>query len=252
MHRFFVDKKNILEDQKSIVIHDMEDVKHINKVLRLIEGEKLEICDGNNKEYITEIIAIEKSKIYLEILETREGKTEPNIEVTLFQAIPKSTKMDIIIQKCTEVGIKSIIPIFTERTVVQLKDKKSQEKKVERWQKIANEAAKQCKRGMIPQIGLPITFHDMLQAVTQYDLSVIPYEKEACRGLKKLFAGRKNIKKVAIMIGPEGGFEESEIAQAKEADMIPITLGPRILRTETAGLVTLSIFMYEIGDLGGI
>ncbi|QEK12367.1 16S rRNA (uracil(1498)-N(3))-methyltransferase [Crassaminicella thermophila] len=252
MNRFFVDEKNISEEEAQIIINDIEDVKHIKKVLRLTEGDCIEVCDGNKNEYIGKISSLLKSEIRLNILEKKVAKTEPKVDITLFQGIPKSSKMDIIIQKCTELGIHKIVPIITERTIVQIKDKKAEAKKIERWQKVAEAAAKQCKRGIIPNIGNPIPFKEMLKLLSEYDLSIIPYEQEKNTGLKRLIKKNKDYKKIAIIIGPEGGFEKSEIIGAQEKGTLPITLGPRILRTETAGFVALSILMYEIGDLGGI
>lgn len=252
MHRFFVDKRNVLEDEGIILIDNQDDVKHITKVLRLAEKESVEVCDGDHHDYIGEITSATKSEVKLRIMEKYRSKTEANIFITLYQGIPKSTKMDMIVQKCTELGINQIVPIMTQRTIVQLKDKKSEEKKVERWQKIADEAAKQCKRGILPTISAPITFQQILKNMAQYDLVVIPYEKEEAMGFKSIAGRNDDFKKVAIIIGPEGGFEEDEVRAAKDAGAVPITLGPRILRTETAGFVALSILMYELGDLGGI
>ncbi|WP_053957573.1 16S rRNA (uracil(1498)-N(3))-methyltransferase [Inediibacterium massiliense] len=250
MHRFFIDENNILENEK-MILNDTEDVKHILKVLRLNEKDQIEVCDGKNNDYIGEIISLSPKEIELKIIEKRQSLTEANIEVTLFQGIPKGSKMELIIQKCTELGIFSIVPVLTNRTVVQLKDQKSEEKKVERWQKISNEAAKQCKRGMIPKIQNPILFEEVLKKLYEYDLCIVPYEKEEEMGLKEVFKKNKDVKKIAIFIGPEGGFEEEEIHKLKEESCISISLGKRILRTETAGFVTLSICMYELGDLGG-
>ncbi|AOT68530.1 16S rRNA (uracil(1498)-N(3))-methyltransferase [Geosporobacter ferrireducens] len=252
MNRFFVDRKNIIGDQKLIVLDDPEDVKHIIKVLRLAEEDILEVCDGEKGIYIGEILSLSKTKIELKILEKFLSDTEPPIEVTLFQGMPKGTKMEIIIQKCTELGIHSIIPLNTARTVVQLKDKKDEVKKIERWQKIAEEAAKQSKRGVIPQIGLPINFSQLRDVLPLFDLVIIPYEKETVLGLKTLLKEQMSPKKIAVIIGPEGGFEETEIEIAKELGSMSISLGKRILRTETAGFVVLSTLMYELGDLGGI
>ncbi|WP_129596757.1 16S rRNA (uracil(1498)-N(3))-methyltransferase [Anaerophilus nitritogenes] len=250
MHRFFADENNILENEK-IILDDSEDVKHILKVLRLNEGDQIEVCDGKNHDYIGKIISLSKKKIELKIIEKKTSLTESNIEVTLFQGIPKGSKMELIIQKCTELGIFSVVPVITNRTIVQLKDQKSEEKKVERWQKISNEAAKQCKRGVIPKIENPIFFEELLKQLYEYDLCIVPYEKEKQVGLKEVFKKYKDVKKIAIFIGPEGGFEEEEIYKLKEESAISISLGKRILRTETAGFVTLGICMYELGDLGG-
>lgn len=252
MNRFFVDRKNIIEDLKRIILDDSEDVKHITKVLRLAEEDILEICDGEKGIYTTKILSLSKTRIELKVLEKFFSDAEPPIEVTLFQGIPKGTKMETIIQKCTELGIHSIIPLNTARTVVQLKGKKEEVKKIERWQKIAEEAAKQSKRGIIPQIGLPINFSQLQAVLPLFDLVIISYEKETELGLRRLLREKSGKKKIAIIIGPEGGFEETEIQLAKELGSMSVSLGKRILRTETAGFVVLSTLMYELGDLGGI
>ncbi|QZY56543.1 16S rRNA (uracil(1498)-N(3))-methyltransferase [Crassaminicella profunda] len=251
MHRFFVDEKNISEENKKIFMDDSEDVKHIGKVLRLSKDDCIEVCNGNNYDYIGKIVAISKAQIELEILEKKISGTESNIQVTLFQGIPKSSKMDMIIQKCTELGIVKIVPVITERTIVQIKDKKAETKKIQRWQKVADSAAKQCKRGVIPKVTEPVSFEEMIHNLSTYDLKIIPYEQERKEGLKNILSTNKEYKKVAIIIGPEGGFEQDEVIKAQNAGVKSITLGPRILRTETAGFVALSILMYEIGDLGG-
>lgn len=252
MNRFFVDVENIIEEENYIRMDDQEDRKHILKVLRLNIGDCVEISDGCGHVYIAEIQSISESAIDLKLLEKRKSEAEPDVKITLFQSIPKSDKMEIIIQKTVELGITEIVPVISQRTVVRLHSKNEQ-KKLERWRKIASEAAKQCKRGIIPNVHPPISFEQMLERICQYDFVAIPYEKEKELGLKDLL---KNCgpawKKIGIVIGPEGGFTEEEISIAKRAGAVSVTLGPRILRTETAGFVALSIFMYEIGDLGGI
>ncbi len=252
MNRFFVDVENIIEQENYIRMDDQEDRKHILKVLRLNIGDCVEISDGCGYVYIAEIQSISESAIDLKLLEKRKSEAEPDVKITLFQSIPKSDKMEIIIQKTVELGITEIVPVISQRTVVRLHSKNEQ-KKLERWRKIASEAAKQCKRGIIPNVHPPISFEQMLEQICQYDFVVIPYEKEKELGLKDLLKNRGPAwKKIGIVIGPEGGFAEEEISTAKRAGAVSVTLGPRILRTETAGFVALSIFMYEIGDLGGI
>ncbi len=251
MNRFFVDKDNILEDQGYIIIDDKEDVKHIGRVLRLKEEDEVEVCDKANVEYICKIASMEKNQVEVKILEKRCSASEPPIDVVLFQGIPKSSKMELIIQKCTEIGINKIVPIITDRTIVQLKDKKSEDKKLDRWQKIADEAAKQCRRGIIPKILKPMTYDEMINKVEDYDVVIIPYEEEKNNGIKSVLKTVENAKSVAIVIGPEGGFEKDEIQKAIESKITPVSLGPRILRTETAGFTALTIVMYELGDLGG-
>lgn len=252
MNRFFVSPSNINIEGNEIIING-EDVKHISKVLRLTKGDLVEICDGKAYEFIAEINSVTKDEVILRIKDQQPLKSEPPIEVILYQSIPKSTKMDLIIQKTTEMGIKEVIPIITDRTIVQFKDDKDKEKKTDRWQKIAIEAAKQSKRGEIPKIHYPITFKEALEHCQINNLNIIAYEKENNTGIKEsiMTAKDNNSKKIGIWIGPEGGFTEKEIHAAKEQGVQAITLGPRILRTETAGFTVLSIVMYELGDLGG-
>ncbi|MGH4139321.1 16S rRNA (uracil(1498)-N(3))-methyltransferase [Clostridium sp.] len=249
MHKFFVPKKNIDGDNAII---DGEDVKHIYKVLRLKIGDVVSINNCEGIEYIGKIILIDKSEVKINLLEENPINNESPVEVYLFQGMPKSTKMDLIVQKNTELGVKAITPIITERVVVKTELKEF--KKVDRWNRIALEACKQCKRSLIPEINVPIEFQDLLDSLKSMDLVVVPYENEEGFGIKKLMKTieKESISKVAIIIGPEGGFEEHEIHKLKEIGASIVTLGPRILRTETAGFTCLSLIMYELGDLGGI
>lgn len=248
MHRFFV--YNINESENNITISDSEDVKHIFKVLRLNPGEKIEICDGQNSEYLCEIQSTSKKEITASIINKIPSKRESDINVDLYQGLPKSAKMDSIIQKCTELGIKSITPLITNRCVSQIKDEKSERKKIERWEKIALSAAKQSKRGIIPSVNNALKFKEALNKFKEYDLVIVAYENEQTRGLKEVLRN-SNYKNCAIIIGPEGGLEIEEVSSIEEIGGLSISLGPRILRTETAGFTALSIIMYEIGDIGG-
>lgn len=252
MNRFFVNSSQINEEAKKIHIVD-EDVKHISKVLRLNVGDLIEICDGDSFEYIGEIQEINKDQVIATYIDKKEVRSEAPIKVTLYQGVPKSTKMDLIIQKTTEMGIVEIIPVFTHRTVVQLDNKKDKEKKTDRWQKIAAEAAKQSKRGIIPLVHLPLTFKEALSHCETNCLNIMAYEREHQQGLKKLLQGMDStINSIGIWIGPEGGFTEEEVEAAINQQVNSVTLGPRILRTETAGFALLSMVMYELGDLGGL
>ncbi len=248
MHKFFVPKNSI--DGNNAII-DSEDVKHIYRVLRLQVGDKVSINNCEGKEYLGEITFIDKKVVNVNLLEESSINNESPIEVYLFQGMPKSTKMDLIVQKNTELGVKAITPIITERVVVKTDLKEF--KKVDRWNRIALEASKQSKRSLVPQINEPIEFENLLEKLKSMDLVVVPYENEEGYGIKKLVENIDNIhiNKVAIIIGPEGGFEEIEILKLKEIGSKIITLGPRILRTETAGFTCLSLIMYELGDLGG-
>ncbi len=249
MHKFFVPFENIKGDTAYI---EGDDVKHIYKVLRLEEGTNVCInnCEGN--EYLGEITEINKKEVLVKIVEKLDTNNESPLDIYLYQGLPKSQKMDLIVQKATELGVKEITPVITERVVV--KNEIGEYKKMDRWSRIALEASKQSKRTRIPKVGNPIEFSKMLELVKKVDLVVVPYENEEHQGLKKVISklDKAVIKSAAVIIGPEGGFEESEIETLKGIGAEIITLGPRILRTETAGFVASSLLMYELGDLGGM
>jgi 16S rRNA (uracil1498-N3)-methyltransferase len=246
MHRFFVNKENI---KKDIILVTGDDVKHIKNVLRLKSGDTIELCDGESNDYIVSITEISKNYVKCNIVEKYKSKSEPPIEVLLYQGLPKSAKMDLIVQKVVELGVTEIVPVITERTVVKINEDSKEKKKLERWQKISLEAAKQSKRGMIPRIHNIISFDEMIEILKTENNILVPYENETKLSIKEALKEYKN-GKVNIVIGPEGGFEESEIIKLKDINANIITLGPRILRTETAGFTTVGIVMYELGDLG--
>jgi len=242
MPRFFVSEENIIDEK---IFISGEDVKHIRNVLRLERGDSLTLCDGKRRDYTVKIEGFESDKILTSIVKTEDNKSEPPVEVILFQGIPKSDKMDLIIQKSVELGVGRIYPVITERTIVKLGSQKDVENKLKRWQRISLEAAKQCGRGIIPEVKNPVYFKEALNLAGSTQLSLIPYEKETAKSLKQyLRAG--NINSVSIIIGPEGGFSEKEIELAAIEGLNVVTLGPRILRTETAGIAVLSILMYEL------
>lgn len=245
MHRFFVDIENIRKDSIDII---GEDVTHISKVLRLRIGEHIILCDGQGMDYYVSIEDMDKHSVKTRILNKEPSKTEPNINVVLYQGIPKSTKMDVIIQKCTELGVSTIVPVINARSVVKLSDEKDEKKKVERWQRIALEAAKQSHRGKIPKVEMPLVYEEALRKAAEMDLSLIPYELEKNNKLKDMIRG-KIIHDIGVFIGPEGGYEDAEIVAAIESGIVPVTLGPRILRTETAGSAVLSCIMYELDEM---
>ena len=249
MRRFFVDTRQIDSIQNGIIIEN-EDVKHISKVLRLREKDKVEICDGENTEYICEIQSIAKNSIMLSIIDKKQSIKEPPIKTVLYQGFPKGDKMGLIIQKTVELGITEIIPVEMKRTIVQFGNKDKQ-KKIERWQKIATEAAKQSKRGIVPIVHFPVNFDGALKHSKKNQLNIMPYENENKKRFRTVIESlsKDNIDSVGIWIGPEGGLDEEEVAKAINNKIHLITLGPRILRTETAGFTTLSLIMYELGDL---
>lgn len=248
MHKFFVDKENVCEDGIRIT---GDDVKHIGKVLRLKVGDIINISNGEGQDYISSIESIDKKEVICSIQKKVINKTESPLNITLFQGLPKAQKMDLIAQKGVEVGINNIKPIITKRVVVKT-EKKDLSNKIERWNKIALEASKQSGRGKLLEVENPIDFNEAVNSLDEFDLIIVPYENKEEIGLKKVLSSINNkCKNIAIFIGPEGGFEEEEIEclESKKANIV--TLGPRILRTETAGLVTSTILLYELGDMGG-
>lgn len=255
MDRFFVDKKQIKECQNLLSISG-DDVKHISKVLRYQEGDKLEVCDCDNNEYICEICRIDKSEVECKIVEKVEIKRESNVKVRLYQGLPKSSKMEIILQKLTESGVYEIVLVNTKRSVVNIDDKKA-DKKLERWERIIYEAAKQSKRGVIPKLRGVLSFKEALEDMKNNDINISPYECEKSQGIKSVLReeGKKAIEGkdesfVGIFIGPEGGFSEEENDMIKDMGAYSVSLGPRIFRTETASIVSTAITLYELGDIG--
>lgn len=225
-----------------------DDAHHIINVLRFKIGEELIISDGEN-QYITSIIGIEDSSVILKIIESYDKAVESPIDITLFQGLPKSDKMDLIVQKCTEIGVKRIVPIETEFSLIKIKEK-SIDKKINRWEKISQEASKQSGRSIVPDVLMPVDFKMALNSINEFDLCLIPYEKENSIKLKDVLKKHSDAKNICVFIGPEGGFSDNEIEIAVKFGVVPVTLGPRILRTETAGIVASSIILYELGDLG--
>jgi 16S rRNA (uracil1498-N3)-methyltransferase len=248
MPRFFVPHECI---QGHSAIIKGQEALHIYKVLRLKQGEQIWIFDGTGIDYRCEIQNIQRENVVVRILDRFNSCAEPPINMTLFQSLPKSDKMDLIIQKSTELGVTGIVPIITERTVVNIQEERIQSR-LKRWRRIALEACKQCNRSVIPHIHDILPFKESLKLIKSFQLSLIPWEEENERGLKEVLKPLENgIKDICFLIGPEGGFTQEEINAARRRGGISVSLGPRILRTETAGMVLLSILMYELGDLGG-
>lgn len=247
MHRFFVSDENIQDNEIRIV---GTDVNHIKNVLRLSIDDNIETI-GSKYNYICSIEIINKDEVVLRVIEVKKKMNESPIRINLYQGLPKSAKMETIIQKCTEVGVFSFHPVSTNRSVVKINDLKKEEKKISRWQSIAEEAAKQSKRDIIPKVENILSFNEMLKLLAD-KLVVVPYEGEKDTFIKDLgkFINKDN--EINIVIGPEGGFEDYEIEKLSSIGSHIISLGPRILRTETAGIVTASILLYEYGDLGVI
>lgn len=243
MHHFFVTPEQVQENHIYI---SGSDVNHMKNVLRMKIGEELQVSDGNNKKYLCEIVSITANEVCVTILEEQSADTELPSKIYLFQGLPKSDKMELIIQKAVELGAYEIIPVATKRAVVKLDDKKAS-KKIERWNSISEGAAKQSGRSVIPEVKQVMSFKEALAYAKQLDVILIPYElAEGMKETKEIISGIEGGQSVGIFIGPEGGFEVAEVELAIESGARAITLGKRILRTETAGLTTLSILMYHL------
>lgn len=247
MNQFFVEESQI---QGSEIIIEGTDVNHIKNVLRMKTGEEVMISNGTDKHYICSIMTISEQQVVAKIVDIDTNSTELPVKLYLFQGLPKADKMELIIQKSVELGVHEIIPVAMKRCVVKL-DAKKEKSKLARWQGIAESAAKQSKRMVIPNISRVMNFKEAVAYAKSLDYNIIPYEfANGMERSKQVVKSLGQYKSVGIFIGPEGGFEEAEIAYAKESNMQIISLGKRILRTETAGLTALSIIMFELEQDG--
>lgn len=245
MARFYVPQPWIENGMLKI---EGDEVKHIRKVLRLKTGDGIVVFDGLGKEFEGTIIEERLSSIVIRIQNIFSSERDSPLEVTLAQSLLKGEKMDYLIQKATELGVKEIIPFFSSRSVPFL-EKSRRLKRHHRWEKIAVEASKQCGRGVVPKIESLQVYSDMLQMASTEDLRLILWERDGVK-LKEVLEKSKEKRKIFFIIGPEGGFNQLEVDEAKKAGFTPVTLGRRILRAETASLCFLSILQYERGDIG--
>jgi len=247
MYKFFV-KEEQIEDNKINIIG--EDVNHIKNVLRLEVEENICICNKDTYiSYMCKILEFNNISVICEILEEILDTTEANTYIHIFQGLPKSDKFEFIIEKCTEIGIKEITPVSMKRSIVKLEEK-DKTKKLDRWKKIAEVAAKQSKRDSILKVNNVINFQNIFENAQDYDILLVAYEEEKEITLKNVlskFKDKQNLK-VAVIIGPEGGIDANEINLLKENSFVSVTLGKRILRTETAPLVISSNILYELED----
>ncbi len=243
MHRFFVNEDGV---QGSMARLEAGDAQHAARVLRLAPGDEVELLDGVCR-YAARLTEVSKEGVIAEILSALPDH-EPNVRVTLYQGLPKAEKMEFILQKCTELGVYAVVPVQMERCVVQLSGKDG-EKKRERWQRIAREAAKQCGRARVPEVSAPQPLAGMSQALSEdYDLVLVPWE-EAREGGIRAAIRETNAQRIAIVIGPEGGMTKEEVAWLHDRGARPVTLGPRILRTETAGMAALTMALCLSGQM---
>lgn len=236
--RFFTDN---LTDGGTVAVITGDDVKHIRKVLRLEPGDSVDICDGHGTEYSGVIRSVEADAVTVSLGAPSASPAEPEHAVTLFQGYPKAGKLETVIQKCTEIGVSSVVPVVMKRSVAIPSGDGTQ--KLVRLQRVAEEAAKQSRRGLIPAVGTPVRLTAI--DLDAFDLIIVAYELERDVTLKQVLRSRPDAKRIALFVGPEGGFEPDEVELLKAHGAVAVTLGKRILRTETAGPVMLAQVLYE-------
>ena len=243
MYQFFVDDAQVHEHE---IVIEGSDVNHIRNVLRMKIDERIRISNMSGKAYFCHITLITEDMVVAEIDSEDDNGTELGNRITLFQGLPKGDKMELIIQKAVELGVYKIVPVSMKNCVVKLDEKKAA-KKVERWQAIAESAAKQSKRTIIPLIDKPVSYKLALEKAGKLDVTLVPYENERGMDATRQIMGQiKKGQSIGIVIGPEGGFTPEEIKLADDNDMHRISLGRRILRTETAGLATLAMLVFNL------
>ncbi len=252
MHRFFVEGSARPGDE---IAFGAAAARQMARVLRLVPGDRVAAVDPEGWELLVELTRLDLRGAAGRVLARERRETEPPVRVVLAQGIPKGDKMDFVVQKCTEVGVSAILPTVTRRTVVDLRGK--EEERRERWQRIAREAAEQCGRVRVPEVLPAMRLEAAVAELAGADLFLIPWEEERSRGLRAVLrearaqgSGGGRPGTVAVLIGPEGGFAADEVELAMSRGAQPVSLGPRLLRTETAGLVVLTAILYEWGDLG--
>jgi 16S rRNA (uracil1498-N3)-methyltransferase len=244
LHRFFVSPEDIHGETIAL---KSKDIKHIRSVLRLGKGDRIVVSDSLGWDFLVELSDVASRRVVGQILKKKfVSKALP--QVAIFQALPKGPKMDLIIQKATELGVSEIEPVVMERSVTKV-DRSKAEKRIQRWRLIGEEAAKQCGRSYLPVISDILTWQEALKKLAGYDLVIVPWEGEQKVSLKDILSG-STAKKIAVMIGPEGGFSRGEINNLLSLGAKVVTLGPQILRAETAAIATLSVVLYHFGRLG--
>ncbi len=241
MPKFFFDPANI---KNGTVLLEGENARHLLKVLRVREGDGLVLCDGNAFDYDATVKSVEKDCLTVYLIKKYENSAEPAVKITLFQGLPKGDKLSYIAEKAVEAGVCEIAPVLMKRSVAR-SDKKEFAKKLERYQKIAEAAAKQSNRGVIPVFSGLHTIQDVQNRAEEFDLLLLPYECEQEHSLKKILKTAPEAKRIAVIIGPEGGFDEEEVQALRESGFCSVSLGTRILRTETAGIAAVFQMLYE-------
>lgn len=246
MHRFFVAPESIREDR---VVLRGPTVHQIRDVLRMHPGEEIMLLDNSGATYRAELVMVERDIVRGRVIERSQLHSEPATKITLYQGLLKGQKFDWVLQKGTELGITAFVPVFCHRSVVGSAQDIGHTR-TERWERIIAEAAEQAGRAVLPRLSPALLFADACRSAAEGRLSVIPWENEHSTGLRQALADHPNLPSINLLIGPEGGFAEEEIELARAAGIIPVSLGPRILRAETAGLVAGAAILYQAGDLG--
>ncbi len=251
MPRFFIEK--IVDPLQDRLTLGGDDFHHIRDVLRFKPGDELVVCDGARTDLRCRIVIFAADSVELAITGRQANQTEPPYQAVLYQGLAKGDKMDTIIQKAVELGAARIVPVLCERSVVRL-DERDVPKKLQRWNKIAAEAAKQCGRGMLPEVSAPLSFKAAVAEAAKADIRMIPWENERQCGLREWLESKNIVKPdapnplISLLIGPEGGFSADEATLAISEGIQPVTLGRRILRTETAGTAVLAMLIYRFND----
>lgn len=248
MYHFYTEKSNIFEDH---IVLEGADVNHIRNVLRMRDGEELIICDGEGTDHYCRIRGNDGKKLIADIMKSCGSEAELSAKIVLFQGLPKKDKMELIIQKAVELGASTIVPVMTKRVIVKAGSDEKESRKLERWQSIAKSAAEQSGRGMIPTVSETVSFEKALKMASELEAAIIPYENadssdDGMNSSREIIKSLKNNKSIGIFIGPEGGFEPEEAESAIGSGIKAISLGRRILRTETAGLAALAIIGFEL------
>lgn len=248
MRRFFTEPQNINGNIADIY----EDSRHIEKVLRMKCGDEILVFDGTGFEYTARLTAIEKNLCKAEILKKEFSLSEPKTKITLFQGLPKSGKMELIVQKAVELGVMRVVPVMMERCVTRITNAAAGAEKAKRWNKVSVEAAKQCGRGLVPEVLEPVTFEKAIEMLEKIQLPLMPYEVLGHEGkcdLRNVLENNPDATEFGIMVGPEGGFSDEEAAFTIEHGIRAVGLGKRILRTETVASALIPVIMYDRGEL---
>lgn len=244
MHKFFTE--DVHGSQARIT---GDDVKHAWKVLRLKAGDVVLINDLKGQDYKGRIRSVDKTEVLVDILERLEGGNESPLEIKVYQGLPKGQKLDLVTQKLSELGVRSLTPVITRRVVPEVK---SDTRKLERFRRISLEAGKQAGRSLIMEVHEPAVLMEIGSELAALDLLIVPYEEKEGAGIRSIEEQILSARRIGIVVGPEGGFEAEEIGWLEEQGARVVTLGPRILRTETCALTVVSILQYIAGDMGGM